>query len=134
MLISEKAVLTKAGRICCLLTTLLSVNQCFKAREIKYSSSHDLGKMVWIFSRSVGTKTHCPLSPCWAPFIFATININGMIWEININSIGQSLSNSLNVGQSSRLFTCVYIGILFFGIELWQLSHIWSDLPVVHTL
>ena len=126
--------MTKAGRICCLLTTLISVNQRSKVREIKYSSLNDLGKMVWIFFKSVGTKRHYPLIPCWAPLVFVIININGMIWETNINSIGQSLSNSMNLWQSSILLCCACYGVLFFIVALWQLLHIQSDLPVVYLL
>ena len=57
-----------------------------------------------MFNLKFGTKTHCPLSPCWAPFVFATRNTNGVILETNINCNGQSLFNSLNLGQSSMLF------------------------------
>ena len=58
------------------------------------------------------------------------MNINGMICEINISSIGHRLSNSSNSGQNYILFFCACIGILFFSIDLWQLLHIQSDLPV----
>ena len=90
--------------------------------------------MVWIFFKSIGTKTHCPLSPSWAPFVSATKDLNGMIWEINITSIGQRLFNSLNLGESYILFICTCISISFFDIQLWKLLHIQPDLPVVHSL
>ena len=42
----RSAVLTKVGQICCLLTTMLSVNSRFKARDIKYSASYDFIQMA----------------------------------------------------------------------------------------
>ena len=76
---------TFSGCLVNLLTALLPIKWRFKVREIKHSSSHVLGNMVSSFCKSAGTKTHHPLSPCWALFVLATINVYGMICEINIS-------------------------------------------------
>ena len=63
-------------------------------------------------------------------YVNAIINLHGTIWEININSIGQSLSNSLNFGQSYSVIPCYIIVlarhfIFYHGIKTAVTYPIW---------
>lgn len=76
----------------------------------------DRQRIFWNFIKSVETKTHCPFSPCCARLCWATININRIIFEINISSIGHKMSSSL------------YLTVLSYWLEL-----LWHDLISIWT-
>ena len=114
MSLSFPNVLLTVGQITCLQTALLLLKQYFNASDIKYSFLEDLESISWVS----WNKNTCTFSSCCAPLFQATININGIIFDISISSTGHKILNSLNFWQNLKLLARAFIATELFDIGL----------------